>query len=113
MPQFVIPAPPGFAETDAGRIQAYLANRGYAVDGVSTAADATGAVVSVTVWADRDPAAEFAAYTPTDTPDQAKQKQAIQAMRAALAAIRAKPQAQWTPTEQAIAAIVVYLRADS
>jgi putative intracellular protease/amidase len=110
MQTYIVTAPPGFTETDAGRIHAWLAAQGIAVQAVSVRQDAARRAVAIVVEADRDPTADLAAYVPTETPDQSQRTAAIAEAKAVVAAIRAKPAGTRTVAERGVLALAWLLR---
>ena len=59
MPTYIIAPPAGVTETDAGRIQTFLANKGLAVEGVSVTVDRETQAITYIIDADRNPATVF------------------------------------------------------
>lgn len=103
MPTFIIAPPAGVTETDAGRIQSYLTNKGLVVDGVSVAVDRVTQSITYIVESDRNPATVLdGTYTrPKDPTDVAHDK---------LAELKAKildGTATVAEMRQALAALIV------
>jgi len=90
----------------AGRVERWLTNHGYTIGagGVSVVDD------EVVVDADRDPAADVAAYEPTELAEEQGVTLATLSLRNAISDIRAKAPAQRSPAERAVLALTVILR---
>lgn len=112
MESWDVPVPPGFAETDAGRLDAFLRARGVEIDGVQLAATKEGEVRRIVVIALADPAADVAAYVPTQSVDEQREAALRATLRSALQTIRAKAPSQRTPAESGLDALVRLLRGD-
>ena len=70
MPTYIINPPAGVTETDAGRIQTFLTNKGLVVDGVSISVDRDTQTLTYIIDADRSPATVFdGTYARPKSPD--------------------------------------------
>ena len=76
MPTFIVAAPPGVSETDSGRLESFLKNKGLAVESVSVAVDRDTQAITYIIEADRNPAVVLdGTYTRTKTAaEQARDK---------------------------------------
>ena len=98
---FTAPKPNIDDEFLAGRIEAWLKNHGYIIG----PAGVTVFDGNVTIDCDRDPSGDIANYQPTDLAEDADLNQAVQELKAALALILAKAEANRTPAERGLLAL--------
>jgi hypothetical protein len=115
MPVFRTPRPAGDESYLAGRIEKWLTSKGYVIGAggvsVTNVVAEDGAISGeVVVDADRDPAADIAAYQYTELPEESGTALAMASLRNAISDIRAKAPAQRSPAERAVLALTVILR---
>jgi hypothetical protein len=111
MATHTIPVPPGFTETDAGRVESFLTARGVAVTGVAIRQDAERRPVAVIVEATTDPTAAVLAYVPTPTPAEAARAALEAELAAALAKVQAKAKDKRTDAELLAEAVARLIQA--
>ena len=111
MQRYVIDRREGLSREDTPeRIQAWLRANGHATaDVISTGYNEENGNLRIVVKADDDPGAALEQYTPTPTPREQWQANALSDGKAVIRAIAQKPRADRTPVERALLGMAVKL----
>ncbi len=110
MDRYELTIPPGFVETNAGRLDAFLRARGVPISGVQMAASDDGTPLRIVVIAGRDPTADVAAYVPTATADEIKITAVQTYLRQRVQEITAKAPVNRTQAENDLLALCLLIR---